>query len=492
VASTTGLQVAINQADVVSAAPTIDAAAARRQRLLEGPILGTILRLAAPTLVGSLAQIIAGIVQMHFVGLLGVDALAGVTLVFPCLTLMQLVASGGIGAGVASAIARSLGAGRKADAEALLLNAVFLAIIFGIAFTAVELLLGPILYRLLGGTGSVLAASLDYSNRVFAVSIFVWLLSLLISALVGCGNTTIPQIVAVLALVIVVPLSPMLMFGWGPMPPLGVAGAGLAFACYYLIGAAALLCYFRSRHAPLRLSLDIRLIERRHLRDILKVGGLSSLSAAIPTLNVTLITAAIARFGTETVAGYGLAVRADYLLLPLYIGICVGVLPMVGVSVGAAQFRRARQIAWTGALVAGSIGAIAALFLALVPSAWVGLFNHDPAVVASSSLYFRIVGIQFPLSAAAVVLGAAAQGAGRPFWPFVAVITRLIIAAGGSWLVVAGMDGSILVLYAVLAMGGICYCGVMIAAHLSGRIIPPPLPDPSERATDRLASAGRS
>jgi hypothetical protein len=54
------------------------------------------------------------------------------------------------------------------------------------------------------------------------------------------------------------------------------------------------------------------------------------------------------------------------------------------------------------------------------------------------------------------------------------------------------MDGSILVLYAVLAMGGICYCGVMIAAHLSGRIIPPPLPDPSERATDRLASAGRS
>jgi putative MATE family efflux protein len=456
----------------LAAVPEPDAASARRRRLLEDPILRTILRLAAPTLVGSLAQISAGIIQMHFVGLLGVDALAGVTLVFPCLTLMQLVASGGIGAGVASAVARSLGAGRKADADALVLHAVFLAIVFGTLFAAIQLLLGPTIYRLLGGTGAVLAASLDYSNWVFGASVFVWLLSLLISALIGCGNTTIPQIVAVFALVIVVPLSPALMFGWWPMPRLGIAGGGLAFACYYAIAATALIAYFRSRQAPLRLPLDFRLIEWRLLRDILQVGGLSSLSAAIPTISVTLVTAAVARFGAGAVAGYGIAVRADYLLLPLYFGICAGVLPMVGTSVGAGQLRRARTIAWTGAIIAAGIGAIAGLSLALAPSLWVGLFNRDSAVIASGSLYFRIVGIQFPLSALALVLGAAAQGAGRPFWPFVAVTTRLAIAGGGSWLLVAGIGGGIEALYAILATGGILYCGVMIAGQMSGQTIP--------------------
>lgn len=486
--TTAGSQVATDQTRA-AAAPTI-AAATRQQRLLEGPIFITILRLAAPTLIGSLAQISAGITQMHFVGMLGVDALAGVTLVFPCLTLMQMVANGGIGAGVISAIARNLGAGRKTDAEALLLSAVLLAIAFGIVFTAIGLLLGPILYQLLGGTGAVLAASLGYSNWIFGASVLVWLLSLLVSALIGCGNTTFPQVIAVLALIIVFALSPALMFGWGPIPPLGVAGGGLAFACYYAIGTVALLCYFRSRRAPLRLSLDIRLVERRHLHDILKVGGLSALSAAIPTLSLTLITAAVARFGAETLAGYGIAVRADYLLLPLYFGICAGVLPMVGTSVGAMQFRRAQRIAWTGGLVAGGIGAIAGLLLASVPSAWIGLFNHDPAVVASGSLYFRVAGIQFPLSAAAIVLSAAAQGAGRPFWPFIAVITRLVVASGGCWLVVAGVGGPLWVLYAILALSGTSFCGVMIASHLWGQVIPPPLPDPDERASGRSPSAG--
>ena len=245
-----------------AANPALDAASARRHRLVNGPILRTILGLAAPTMIGSLAQMTAGIMQVHFIGLLGVDALAGVTLVFPCLTLMQIVASGGIGVGVASAVARSLGAGQRADAEALMLNAVVLAVGFGVLFAAAALLLGPMLYRLLGGTGPVLAASLAYSNWIFGASVFVWILCLLINALIGSGNTTAPQAFAALAL-IVVPLSPALMFGWGALPRLGIAGGGMAFACYYILAATALILYLRSQRAPLRLPLDLRLVEWR-------------------------------------------------------------------------------------------------------------------------------------------------------------------------------------------------------------------------------------
>jgi MATE family, multidrug efflux pump len=454
--------------------PAFDALAARRQRLLEGRILPTIFRLSGPTVVGSLATISSSIIQLHFIGRLGVGALASVTLVFPCLSMMQYIASAGFGAGVASAIARSLGAGRRADAEALVLNAVVLAVAFGVTFAGLALYFGPTLYRLIGGTGPTLAASLAYSNWVFGAAPFVWLSAFLICALIGSGNTVVPQIMAIAGIIVVVPLSLTLIFGWGPIPAMGLAGGGLALACYNVAATAALIGYFRSSRASLRLRFDYRLIEWRLMRDILHVGFFAALGVAIPALSVTLITAAVARFGADAVAGYGIAIRADYLLLPLYFGICSGIVPMVGANFGAGQIRRARRIALTGAFIAGGIGCAAGLFLALAPSAWIGLFNKDPAVLASGSLYFRIVGIQFPLSAIAFVLGGAAQAAGRPLWLSAAVTARLTVAGGGSWLVVAGIGGRLDEVYVMLAIGAIFYCGVLAVGQFLGRTIPEP------------------
>jgi putative MATE family efflux protein len=454
-----------------AAAPAPDAASARPRLLLEGPVFRTIIRLAAPNVVGSLAQISAGVVQMYFIGQLGVDALSGVTLVFPFLSLMQLVSSSGIGPGVSSAVARSLGAGRRADAEALVLNAVVLAIAFGIIFTVAELVLDRVLYRSLGGSDAVLAASLAYSHWVFGAAVLVWTLNLLVCALIGSGNTVVPQIAALFFLV-VVPLSPALMFGWGPLPRLGIAGAGLAFACYYIVATTALVGYFRSRHATLKLPLDLRLVEWRLLREILRVGGPSAVSTMIPAISLMLITAAVARFGTDAVAGFGIAMRMDYLLLPLYFGICAGVLPMVGANVGAGQIRRARLIAWTGALIGAGIGSVAALFLYLAPWAWVSLFSSDANVIASGSLYLSIVGLQYPLTALGIVLGAAAQGSGRPLWPLAAGIARATISAGGSWFVVAALGGPVEAVFATLAIGGVAYCGILTAAQVMGQTIP--------------------
>src|SRR5207245_1887071 len=102
-------------------------------------------------------------------------ALAGVTLVFPVLMLMQMMSNGGIGGGVASAVARALGANRHADADALVLHSIVIACVFGIAFTTAAFLGGPMLYRSMGGTGATLGAALTYSGIVFAGSIPIWI-----------------------------------------------------------------------------------------------------------------------------------------------------------------------------------------------------------------------------------------------------------------------------------------------------------------------------
>src|SRR3982074_2927911 len=114
--------------------------------LLSGPIIPTMLRLALPTVVVLVVQTFVGVAEAYFVGFLGTEALAGVALVFPVLMLMQMMSNGGVGGGVASAIARAVGAGRRADADALLFHAMIIAIIAGGLFMAGALLFGPPLY----------------------------------------------------------------------------------------------------------------------------------------------------------------------------------------------------------------------------------------------------------------------------------------------------------------------------------------------------------
>src|SRR5499426_1093265 len=216
---------------------------ARRELMLGGPIVGTLLRLSAPTIVVVTAQALVGVLETYFVGFLGTDALAGVALVFPVVMLMQMMSAGGMGGGVASAIARALGAGRRADAEALALHSVVIAIALGLVFTIAAFAWGPPLYRLLGGRGAALQAAITYSNIVFAGGVALWLLNTFGAVLRGAGNMVLPARVSLLGAVLVVPLSALLIFGWGPLPGFGIAGAGYAFVSYY-IGAAAVLAFY--------------------------------------------------------------------------------------------------------------------------------------------------------------------------------------------------------------------------------------------------------
>lgn len=286
--------------------------------MLEGPILPTLLKLALPTVVVLVVQTLVGVAETYFVSFLGTEALAGVTLVFPLFMLMQMMSNGGIGGGVASSIARALGAAKKAEAEALVLNALVLAVVLGIVFTGAEWLFGETIYRSLGGQAGALNAALGYGHVTFFGAVFVWIVSLLAAALRGAGNTFAPAAVILLGVFVLLPLSPALIFGWGPFPRLRVAGAGLAVVVYYLIASVALIVfYLRSARATLHLSFDARLVKWRLLGDILRVGALSAVGTIQANLTVVLVTGAVGLFGTDAIAGYGIASRLDYIQIPL-------------------------------------------------------------------------------------------------------------------------------------------------------------------------------
>lgn len=436
-----------------------------RAAMLHGPIVSTLVKMALPTVGVMVAQTAVGIAETYYVGFLGTDALAGVALVFPIFMLMTTMSNGGLGSGVASAVARAIGAGRQQDADALLFHAVILAVIFGALFSGVALLGGPALYHALGGRDASLEASLQYSNILFSGSIAVWIVNLLVSALRGSGNVKVPAMITLVGALIMIPLSPALIFGFGPIPRLGISGAGAAFNIYYVGALFVLLRYMRQGHSGL--SLSVVPLQRRLFADILKVGLPTAFNALQTNLCVILVTAAVGQFGTAALAGYGTAARLDYVLIPILFGLSSAVLAMVGVNVGAGDGKRARHIAVVSALVGLGITETIGLVAALFPMLWLTLFTHDAEVLAPGVTYLTIVGPLYGLYGLGFVSSFAGQGAGRVLWPTIAVTARLIVSAGGGWIAVAHFGGSFTTLAIIVALSFITY-GASAAMILAG------------------------
>jgi putative MATE family efflux protein len=441
-----------------------DAVKVRQMAMLDGPVLPTLLKLALPTVVVLVVQTLVGVAETYFVSFLGTEALAGVSLVFPIFMLMQMMSNGGIGGGVASSIARAMGAGKAAEAEALALNALVLAVVFGVIFTGAEWLFGEAVYRLLGGQAGALGAALAYGHVIFSGAVFVWIVSLLAAALRGAGNTVAPAAVILLGVFVLLPLSPALIFGWGPFPRLGVAGAGVAVVVYYLAAAIVLIVYMRSARTSLHLPFDARLIKWRLLGDILRVGGLSAIGTIQANLTVVLVTGAVGLFGTDAIAGYGIASRLDYIQIPLLFALGSAALTMVGVNIGAGQVRRAERIAWVAAFFAAGVTEILGLFVALFPHAWLTLFSTKPEVLAAGSIYFRNVAPFYGISGLGMLLYFAGQGAGRVVWPVLGGTVRLVIAAGIGWIIVVYLGGGLRELFMAGAAGSTVSAAIVAGA----------------------------
>lgn len=439
---------------------------------LHGPIVPTMLRLGLPTLLVLVVQTLVGVAETYFVSFLGTDALAGVALVFPVLMLMQMMANGGIGGGVASAVARALGAGRRDDAKTLVWHALVLGVAFGLVFMVVALLGGPWLYRALGGTGGSLAAALTYSNAVFVGAIPLWITALLAAALRGAGNVKVPARVIFIGALILIPLSPALIFGFGPLPRLGIAGAGAAVVIYYAAASLVLIWYLLSPRATVRLALAR--VERRHVRAIMSVGGLSALGTVQTNLTVALVTGAVGRYGSEAIAGYGVASRLDYLLIPLLFGFGTAVVTMVGANVGAGQAGRARRIAWIGAAIGGNATGLIGVAAAVFPNAWTGIFTDDAAVLATSALYLRTVAPFYALLGVGMMLYFASQGAGRVLWPVLGGTARLLIAGAAGWIAAVWLGFGLAGLFAIVAAASVVFGLVCVAAVRSPRWGLPP------------------
>jgi putative MATE family efflux protein len=437
----------------------------RTRLLLEAPILPTLLRLAIPNVFMTLVQASTGLIEAYFIGMLGTDALAGAALVLPGIMLMQMMSAGAMGGGVSSAIARALGAGRRDDANALVLHAFIIVLVFALTFTAAVIGGGPLLYRALGGDGAVLQAALTYSNVTFAGIILMWMFNTLANILRGTGNTFVPAVVTTVGAILLIPVSPCLIFGWGPFPKLGIAGGAAALLVYYASGAIAFAYYLFTGRSVLRPDMRFTILRRELFWEILRIGAVASLVSLMTNATIAMATALIATFGPAAIAGYGVGTRLEYLLIPLTFGFGGALVAMVGTNIGAGNRTRAVRTAWIGAGIAFALTETVGVAAAATPEAWLRLFDNDPGMIAAGSIYLRVVGPFYGFFGLGMALYFASQGAGRLFWPLLANATRLVLAISAGWIALRSTGD---MTYVFLALGiAIAVFGLVIATAVA-------------------------
>lgn len=433
----------------------------RRQMMLSGPIVPTILTLAAPNVLNVAMQSLVSISDAFFVGRLSLLDLAALALVFPSQMALGQMSAGAMGGGISSSVARAMGSNNRAAAEAAaahgLAIAIGMAALFAIAFVG----FGRSIYGALGGSGAALERAIAYADVLFLGCLAHWIANSMASVLRGTGDMKTPGLALVAGSAIQIPLTGALTLGWFGLPKLGIQGPAAAAVISFTLSGIWMLTRLIGPRASLRLRWPVGGFRWKSFKDILKVGLVACLVVILTNGTVLLVTGLIGRAGDAAIAGYGIGSRLEYMLVPISFGIGATLTALVGTNIGARQYTRAWTVAWSGALMAGGIAAVIGLVVAIWPDLWLGLFTKDAGALAAGRTYLSIVGLAYGFFGLAMALYFASQGTGEMLWPVAANLARIVIAGGGSLLALDVLGWGTTGLFFFVAMGIVAFSAIL-------------------------------
>ncbi|UCC25660.1 MAG: MATE family efflux transporter [Gemmatimonadales bacterium] len=381
-----------------------------------GPLGPAIVLLAVPMVLEMAMESVFAVVDVFFVSRLGSDALTSVGLTESMMAIVYTAAMG-LSIGVTATVSRRTGEG---DANAAA-NATVQGILLGGALAAILGGLGawqaPNLLRLMGGSEAVVAVGTGYTRTLLGFNGVIFLLFLLNAAFRGAGDAAIAMRVLWLANGLNIVLDPLLIFGLGPFPELGVTGAAVATTLGR--GTAVLVQLWTLFRISDRLRLGIEHLRVRVdvMGRLIRLSGTGTFQVFVSTASWIGLVRVIASFGSEATAGYTVAVRVVlFALLPAW-GLSNAASTMVGQNLGAEQPDRAEASAWVaGRMNLAFLGTVGLVFLVFARPI-VGLFAVDPVTAEYAVNGLRIMAAGFPFYAYGMVLTAAFNGAGDAWSP---------------------------------------------------------------------------
>jgi putative MATE family efflux protein len=409
----------------------------------KGPLLRALVRLATPVVVMQACHTLFHLVNVMWVGRLGASATAAVTTSFFLLWTLYAIADIA-GVGTTATVARHVGAGERAQAGYASAQGGLLAIVIGLLLTVLGELFVPRLFALVGTAPDVQALAVTYVRITLLGAVVSFLYVWAESTMRAAGDTRTPLIVIASSLALNAALDPLLIFGLGPFPRLGVAGAAVATVIAQCAAVAWFLVLAFRRHPAFPLDFAaLRRFQPRYARALAKIGTPYALIGILFSFVYLYFAHVAARFGTAAVAVVGVANRVESITYLVAAGFGLACEAIVGQNLGAGRADRAERAAWLSSGLMASFATVIMLAMLLVPRALLAFFTPDPEVIKTGASYLRILALGQVFTAVELVLNGAFSGAGDTLPPMVisTTVSVLRIPLAAAFTHALGLDG---------------------------------------------------
>ena len=397
-----------------------------QQRLIEGDVGQQLIKLTIPMIWGVLAVTAFNIVDTYFVGQLGTKPLAAMSFTFPIVMTLGSLAMG-LGIGTSSVIARAIGEGDRDRVKRLTTDSLTLSLLVVAIFVLFGLVTIDPLFTALGAGADVLPFIRSYMQIWYFGMIFLVIPMVGNSAIRASGNTLTPGIIMIVAAGVNIILDPLFILGWGGFPRLEIQGAAIATIISRAITLIAALLVLHYKEKMLCFNLPKLKVILASWQKILQIGLPAAATSMITPISIGLITSAIAFYGAEAVAAFGIASRIESLSLIVIVALSASLGPFVGQNWGAKKYHRVHRALNLSYLFCLGWGIMMAAILAPSASWLASLFNSNPEVIQIATNYLWFVPISYAAAGMIFMASSTFNALGKPIPSMIMTVSRMVV-----------------------------------------------------------------
>ena len=378
----------------------------------EKPVLPLILSMTLPMVLSMLVNSLYNIIDSFFVAQISEEAMTALSLVYPVQNFINAVGIG-FGVGINSVIAFYLGAGNNKKADQAATQGLVLAMIHGIVMTVCCITMMPAFLGMFTSSKTVIELGARYSVIAFAFTLIIIVGITFEKLFQAVGNMKTTMISLMCGCITNIVLDPVLIFGYGPFPKMGIEGAALATGIGQALTLAIYLVVYFVRPIPVHIRRQYFLLNKKMVIKLYSIGIPATLNLALPSLLISVLNAILAAYSEVYILVLGIYYKLQtFIYLPAN-GIVQGMRPLIGYNYGAGENKRVSQIYKIVLCMSGIIMVLGTVICLLIPGQLIGLFTHTEATIQTGETALRIISAGFLVSAVSVTSSGALEGLGK-------------------------------------------------------------------------------
>ena len=378
----------------------------------EKPVLPLILSMTLPMVLSMLVNSLYNIIDSFFVAQISEEAMTALSLVYPVQNFINAVGIG-FGVGINSVIAFYLGAGDNKKADQAATQGLVLAMIHGVVMTVCCITMMPAFLGMFTSSKTVIELGVRYSVIAFAFKLIIIVGITFEKLFQAVGNMKTTMISLMCGCITNIVLDPVLIFGYGPFPKMGIEGAALATGIGQALTLAIYLVVYFVRPIPVHIRRQYFLLNKKMVIKLYSIGIPATLNLALPSLLISVLNAILAAYSEVYILVLGIYYKLQtFIYLPAN-GIVQGMRPLIGYNYGAGENKRVSQIYKIVLCMSGIIMVLGTVICLLIPGQLIGLFTHTEATIQTGETALRIISAGFLVSAVSVTSSGALEGLGK-------------------------------------------------------------------------------